>query len=157
MKVKYIFAVIITVVSVFVAVHVSKTEADANRINCIARMVYVQGGVIQHLTLGFNFNKQTHSGVVNVEGILFPGWGNELNINRDIYFDFMQDANSYTLISDEVHIIKGESPGRDVLEQTLPEFYSAANKKINYTISREENSGYLFSNAGMPLFFCECS
>ncbi|WP_054177429.1 hypothetical protein [Citrobacter sp. CtB7.12] len=145
-----IFSIFITLI-VFVMI---KDKNKENNISCITRMVYVQGMVTQHITLNFIFDNNA-SGVVHIEGVQFLDGVNKGIINRNIHFSYVKNNDNFILTSRYIRILKGESLGNDEIQRTFPAFYSAENSKVTYTISWQKNSGFMFSIAGTPRFFCE--
>lgn len=124
-------------------------------LNCVARMVYLQGKIDQRLTLSFTFNAVDSSGVVHIEGEQLIDGINSGFINRNIHFTYKNLEDSFILTSTEIRKIKGETISQDEIQQTFPEFYSTENRKVTYIISKQKNDGYLFLIAGTPRFFCE--
>ncbi|WP_407578997.1 hypothetical protein [Citrobacter koseri] len=143
------------IIFIFCFIYIIKNKKEENHVNCIARMLYIQGKITQHLTLSFMFNKADSSGVVHIEGVQYIDNINRGFINRNIHFTYKKTEDDFILTSTEVRIIKGESMSQDEIQRTFPEFYATAKSKITYTISRQKNDGYLFLIAGTPRFFCE--
>ncbi|WP_054179587.1 hypothetical protein [Trabulsiella odontotermitis] len=146
---------IITILLVFWLTYIIHNKKEESYVNCVARMVYLQGKIAQHLTLSFTFDTFDSSGVVHIEGVQLLDGMNKGFINRNIHFTYKKNEDNFILSSTEVRTIKGESINQDDIQRTFPEFYSTANSKITYTISRQKNDGYLFLIAGTPRFFCE--
>ncbi|MDS4039466.1 hypothetical protein RKI04_24940 [Citrobacter amalonaticus] len=132
-----------------------KDKNKENKISCISRMVYVQGAITQHVTLNFIFDNDNTSGVVHIEGVQFLGGVNKGIINRNIHFSYVKNDDNFILTSRYIRVLKGESLGNDEIKRSFPAFYSTENSKIDYTISWQKNSGFIFLIAGTPRFFCE--
>lgn len=154
-KIKNISLIIIMIFLVAVSFYVFYTDRKKDLVSCIARIVYIQGSITEHLTLHFIFDRDNFSGVVHLEGILFSDGVRKGFINRNIHFTFENNEDEFILTSKDIRIIKGENLSQDEIQQKFPSFYSAINNKIIYTISRQKKSGYLFLIAGTPRFFCE--
>ncbi|KFB99331.1 YqeJ protein [Trabulsiella guamensis ATCC 49490] len=154
-KKKYSLLLIIITFMISASAYLFNINKKEKYVNCIARMVYVQGAITQHLTLSFMFNRDDLSGVVHIEGVQLQSNVSEGFINRNIHFSYKKNEENFILTATEVRTIKGESLSQDEIQRTFPAFYSTANSKITYTISGQKNEGYLFLIAGTPRFFCE--
>ncbi|MDR1845020.1 MAG: hypothetical protein LBR63_14900 [Citrobacter amalonaticus] len=156
-KNKIIITSLLIVATIFISwiTYTITNKKNENNVNCIARMVYIQGNITQHLTLSFIFDKTDTTGVVHIEGVQFLDKINKGFINRNIHFTYKKSEDNFILTSNDVRTIKGESISQDEIKRTFPAFYSTTKSKITYTISRQKNDGYLFLIAGTPRFFCE--
>lgn len=77
------------------------------------------------------------------------------SIRRDIYFNIQSNDRNYLLTSYFINKFTSiDNIDDELLDDILPGFFIYKDYSIYYTITKQNNDGYLFSNGSRPVFFC---
>lgn len=122
---------------------------------CTASVVVFHKEVQANFTLDFMYNKKKQSGIVSISGSFHQRNRAEGTIRRDISYSWIENKNTYHLLSTNIDKIENvETLPDEVIATVLPAFYVYPNKKVNYSIKSQGNSGFLFTVGKRPIFIC---
>jgi hypothetical protein len=135
-----------------------KEEKIAATVVCTARTTYLFQNMKADVLLEFMAHpaQQTGTGIVSVSGNFYQDKKISGTLRRKIPFTWSGTLDYVQLRSGTVMKSKiDDTVPDDLLEQVLPDFYVFSNKSIDYTISREGKTGWLFIIGQSPKFLCE--
>lgn len=123
---------------------------------CSAYLIIKHNDTHFNLLIDFLLINNNGTGVVTVSGTYFKNEHKTGVIRRSINFEWVLHDHVYSLSAVDIRKSeRDESLSDSVLKELLPLFFIRKGGKIDFTVNRDGDGGYIFANGIRPLFFCE--
>ncbi|ECC1666789.1 hypothetical protein FNJ15_21830 [Salmonella enterica subsp. diarizonae] len=123
---------------------------------CSANLIIKNNETQFNILIDFLLIQNDGTGVVTVSGTYFKNDKKTGVIRRSINFQWGLHDHVYSLSAQEIRKSeRDESLSDNDLKELLPLFFIRSGGKIDFTVNRDGDGGYIFSNGIRPLFFCE--
>lgn len=151
-KIIIIPAVMLVLVLFF---YLSRFNVKENLYVCHSQIVEINADSRIDLLLSVHLNIKNNNGELTLEGTVVPPGKMREMVNRQILFNYTADDNFYTFNSTKIIPNRGEHIPPESLIGLIPDFFIKEKNSISYLVSSVGGSGYVFSVAGIPRFYCK--
>lgn len=123
---------------------------------CSAFLIMKDNDSHFNILIDFLLIQNDGTGLVTVSGTYFKNEKKIGVIRRSINFDWVLHDHIYSLSAVDIKKSeRDESLSDKDLKELLPLFFIQHGGKLDLTVTRESDGGYIFASGVRPLFFCE--
>lgn len=156
-KTKIIYLAFVFLVTGAAAIYLSLTLSSRRQYTgeCTASVVVFYKDIRANMTFDFMYNEKKQTGVISISGNYSQNNHFQGTIRRDVSYVWTENKDTYNFISTRVNKFENiETVPDELIAMVLPDFYVYPDKRINYTIQTQGESGFLFLIGKRPLFYC---
>lgn len=151
---RYVFWFSFSSVLIAFLIYVSTySRHSMHNVSCTAD--YIQHSESMQLNMAINYTFGKHRGFVDLTGKTIDKNGAESVLNRDIAFVYYQDSGYYYLSSSANIKFPDDNTDTDLLNESLPEFFTKNNKSIVLRIMENGERNYFFFIGLVPVYLCK--
>jgi hypothetical protein len=132
-------------------IRLSGKMSQETPLSCISRHTLLHGGF--SMTARYFFSFYEERGVVRINGTILRD-RKIYPISRQIFFTYTHEEDEYTLKSTYIEKMSTDRGDASGAEKHLPSFFSAGNRKFNFTLHQDRYRNAIIIFTEVPVFYC---